>query len=292
MATYTDEALGDCQVGPEKGTVSFSAGLHNWAFTLTVFATMYAKKFGVEIDKMMEKLWGDNFFDPKTKKWTKKHTGEKTCQRAFVQFIYEPIRRVIDAAMNDNKEKLWPMLEKLGVKAKLKPADFDLMGKPLMKRVMQTWLPADVALLEMIIYHLPSPATAQKYRADTLYEGPLDDKYAEAIRNCDSDGPLMLYISKMIPTADKGRFLAFGRVFAGTVQTGQKVSFFSFTQLRNSFSCYAGNLTDGACVLITGSYLGPQLRPRREEGSLRQVHPAHRAVHGPPPGFHRHRARG
>tara|TARA_B110001450_G_scaffold46139_1_gene42857 strand:+ start:1660 stop:2436 length:777 start_codon:yes stop_codon:yes gene_type:complete len=231
MATYTDEALGDCQVGPEKGTVSFSAGLHNWAFTLTVFATMYAKKFGVEIDKMMEKLWGDNFFDPKTKKWTKKHTGEKTCQRAFVQFIYEPIRRVIDAAMNDNKEKLWPMLEKLGVKAKLKPADFDLMGKPLMKRVMQTWLPADVALLEMIIYHLPSPATAQKYRADTLYEGPLDDKYAEAIRNCDSDGPLMLYISKMIPTADKGRFLAFGRVFAGTVQTGQKVSFFSFTQL-------------------------------------------------------------
>jgi translation elongation factor EF-G len=41
----------------------------------------------------------------------------------------------------------------------------------------------------------------------------------------------MLYISKMIPTADKGRFLAFGRVFSGTVQTGQKVSFFSFTQL-------------------------------------------------------------
>ena len=242
MATYTDDALGDCQVAPEKGTVSFSAGLHNWAFTLTVFAKMYAAKFGVEFDKMMEKLWGDNFFDPKTKKWTKKHTGEKTCMRAFVQFIYEPIRRVIDAAMNDNKEKLWPMLEKLGVKAKLKPADFDLMGKPLMKRVMQTWLPADVALLEMIIYHLPSPATAQKYRADTLYEGPLDDKYAEAIRNCDSDGPLMLYISKMIPTADKGRFLAFGRVFAGTVQTGQKVSFLSFFSFTQLFLLLCGQL--------------------------------------------------
>merc|ERR1719218_157579 len=91
--------------------------------------------------------------------------GEKTCMRAFVQFCYEPIRRVIDAAMNDNKDKLWPMLEKLKVKEKLKPADFDLLGKPLMKRIMQTWLPADVALLEMIIYHLPSPATAQKYRA-------------------------------------------------------------------------------------------------------------------------------
>ena len=32
-------------------------------------------------------------------------------------------------------------------------------------------------------------------------------------------GPL----PKMIPTADKGRFLAFGRVFSGTVKTGMKV---------------------------------------------------------------------
>lgn len=44
------------------------------------------------------------------------------------------------------------------------------MGKPLMKRIMQTWLPAHEALLEMMIYHLPSPATAQRYRVDTLYE--------------------------------------------------------------------------------------------------------------------------
>lgn len=42
-------------------------------------------------------------------------------------------------------------------------------------------------------------------------------------RNCDPDGPLMMYISKMIPTSDKGRFVAFGRVFAGTVATGKKV---------------------------------------------------------------------
>ena len=33
----------------------------------------------------------------------------------------------------------------------------------------------------------------------------------------------MLYISKMVPTTDKGRFYAFGRVFSGIVATGQKV---------------------------------------------------------------------
>merc|ERR1711966_77224 len=32
-----------------------------------------------------------------------------------------------------------------------------------------------------------------------------------------------IFISKMIPTNDKGRFYAFGRVFSGTVATGQKV---------------------------------------------------------------------
>ncbi|KAG6687302.1 hypothetical protein I3842_11G064200 [Carya illinoinensis] len=119
------------------------------------------------------------------------------------------------------KDKLWPMLQKLGVT--MKSDEKDLMGKPLMKRVMQTWLPASSALLEMMIFHLPSPSTAQKYRVENLYEGPLDDIYANAIRNCDPEGPLMLYVSKMIPASDKGRFFAFGRVFAGKVSTGLKV---------------------------------------------------------------------
>jgi elongation factor 2 len=38
VSTYHDEALGDVQVDPTRGTVAFSAGLHGWAFTLTKFA--------------------------------------------------------------------------------------------------------------------------------------------------------------------------------------------------------------------------------------------------------------
>ncbi|GFZ05768.1 ribosomal protein S5/Elongation factor G/III/V family protein [Actinidia rufa] len=196
MATYEDPLLGDVQVYPEKGTVAFSAGLHGWAFTLTNFAKMYASKFGVDESKMMERLWGENFFDPATKKWTGKNTGSPTCKRGFVQFCYEPIKQIINTCMNDQKDKLWPMLQKLGVA--MKSEEKDLMGKALMKRVMQTWLPASNALLEMMIFHLPSPSKAQK-------------------------GPLMLYVSKMIPASDKGRFFAFGRVFSGKVSTGLKV---------------------------------------------------------------------
>jgi len=67
----------------------------------------------------------------------------------------------------------------------------------------------------MIAIHLPSPVVAQKYRMEMLYEGPHDDEAAVAVKNCDPDGPLMMYISKMVPTSDKGRFYAFGRVFSG-----------------------------------------------------------------------------
>merc|ERR1719373_1524524 len=75
----------------------------------------------------------------------------------------------------------------------------------------------------MIVSKLPSPRTAQKHRVENLYEGPQDDTAANAIRECKADGPLMVYVSKMVPTSDKGRFYAFGRVFSGTIATGQRV---------------------------------------------------------------------
>merc|ERR1712062_345256 len=88
---------------------------------------------------------------------------------------------------------------------------------------MRKWLPAGEALLQMISIHLPSPHTAQKYRTELLYEGPIEDEVAVAMKACNSEGPLMMYVSKMVPTSDKGRFYAFGRVFSGKVGTGQKV---------------------------------------------------------------------
>jgi len=223
ISTYHDEVLGDSQVYPDKGTVAFGSGLHQWAFTLGKFAGMYSAKFGVEKKALMKRLWGDNFFDAKAKKWKKRGVDDagKPLQRGFCQFVLDPIYKIFQCVMNHENEKVAKMLKSL--KIVLKGEEKDLVGKPLLKTVMQKFLPAAEALLEMIVVHLPSPVVAQKYRADLLYEGPPDDECAEAIRTCNPDGPLMLYVSKMVPTSDKGRFYAFGRVFSGTVRTGQKV---------------------------------------------------------------------
>merc|ERR1712183_838236 len=123
--------------------------------------------------------------------------------------------------MDGNKDKVWKMLSSLNIN--LKAEEKEKEGKQLFKCVFQKWINAAEALLEMIIMKLPSPVKAQKYRAGYLYEGPMDDPCGQSIYNCDKNGPLMIFISKMVPTNDKGRFYAFGRVFAGTVSTGQKV---------------------------------------------------------------------
>lgn len=165
-------------------------------------------------------------------------------------YILDPIFKLFDAIMNfkvnssilltiltfilvDGMTRIWneffsPQKEETAklldtLKIKLTTEDKEKEGKALLKVVMRTWLPAGDTLFHMITIHLPSPVTAQKYRAEMLYEGPHDDAACMGIKNCDSEAPLMMYISKMVPTSDKGRFYAFGRIFSGKVATGQKV---------------------------------------------------------------------
>jgi len=167
----------------------------------------------------MNRLWGENFYNPQTKKWSK--TQGDGAKRAFTMFVLDPIYKIFDAIMNYKKEETQRLLEKLNIV--LKGEDKEKEGKQLLKVVMRTWLPAGDALFEMITIHLPSPITAQKYRMELLYEGPHDDEAAVGIKTCNPEAPLMMYISKMVPTSDKGRFYAFGRVFSGVVCSGQKV---------------------------------------------------------------------
>uniref|UniRef100_A0A915DXD4 Tr-type G domain-containing protein n=1 Tax=Ditylenchus dipsaci TaxID=166011 RepID=A0A915DXD4_9BILA len=139
-------------------------GLHGWAFTLKQFAEIYADKFGVKVDKLMKNLWGDRFFNVKTKKWSTTNDGPD-CKR-------EP--------------EIAKLVERLNIK--LSVEEKELEAKALLKVLMRKWLPAGDTMLQMICIHLPSPVTAQKYRMEMLYEGPHDDEAAVAIKNCDPNG--------------------------------------------------------------------------------------------------------
>lgn len=254
IATYGEDGgpMGDVMVDPAKGTVGFGSGLHGWAFTLKQFAEMYSSKFKIEESKLMGRLWGDQFYNPTEKKWgTQNQAGY---QRGFTTYILDPIYRVFETCMKKPKEEALTLCEKLNIK--LTVEDKENNDKQLLKVIMRKWLPAGEALLQMITIHLPSPVTAQKYRTELLYEGPIDDEAAIGMKNCDPKGPLMMYISKMVPTSDKGRFHAFGRVFSGIVATGMKARIMgpNYTPGKKE-DLYVKNIQ--RTVLMMGRYVEP-----------------------------------
>lgn len=204
-------------LNPSVGNVTFGCGKMGWGFTLPMIADKWKDKLEVDMtrEKFTELLWGENYINPAQGKfYTSPGEGRV---RTFVHFALNPIMRVFNVYKEDNEQKISKMLDRMKIKllSSVKPKD-------RLKITMQKFMHCADALLEMIILHLPSPIEAQKYRVDHLYSGPKDDEYAEGIRNCDPNGPLVMYVSKLFPSKDLSRFYAFGRVFSGSV-TSSKV---------------------------------------------------------------------
>jgi len=220
VSTYKNKKLGDLEVSPDIGNVGFGSGLYSWGFTLDNFINLYASMFGLSRRKLIKKFWGNNYWNPKKEKWVKKNPGNKLT-RGFCEFVLKPLRKLMYLILN-KKKKIYRKLFKT-LKITLSKAELKLRRKDLLMLALQKFIPIKDAVLSMIVDHLPSPVKAQKYRCETLYTGPQDDVTAQAIRKCNTEGALAVYVSKMVPTSDLGRFIAFGRVFSGTVATGQKV---------------------------------------------------------------------
>ena len=93
----------------------------------------------------MKNLWGDRFFNLKTKKWT--NTQEPDTKRGFSQFVLDPIYKVFDCVMNIKKDETSKLVDKLGVK--LTNEEKEQEGKPLLKTIMRKWLPAGETMLQV-----------------------------------------------------------------------------------------------------------------------------------------------
>lgn len=193
ISTYKTENL-NLDLSPELGNVFFGSAYHGWGFGLKQFAKMYAEKFGSDENKLMKQLWGKRYFDAKKKKMvTQSQVENRSLKRTFCKFILDLILDMITAIYNKEKEKYVGTFTKLGIK--FNETELSMDEKDIYKLAMKRFLPLADSLLEGIINHLPSPKQAQLYRYKILYDGPLDDECAEAIRTCNENGPLVfLYI--------------------------------------------------------------------------------------------------
>ncbi|EGC32105.1 hypothetical protein DICPUDRAFT_38852 [Dictyostelium purpureum] len=215
----------DFSVDPKNGSVAFGSALDGWAFRLDSFANRYSQKHNIPKQSLLKRLWGNNYYDDTTKKWTSdpisSANGSKL-ERSFCQFILRPIYQIIRAIMDDDMVKLKQINESLNIKISDQQLEV-LKGKELVKEVLCLFLPLEETVLSMMANNIPSPLYAQKYRVNGLYEGSMDDEYAKSISFCNRDGPLVIFISTLSVNSF-GQINAIGRIFSGTIKKSEKIA--------------------------------------------------------------------
>ncbi|KAL8661624.1 MAG: hypothetical protein Q9202_005452 [Teloschistes flavicans] len=211
------------RLSPEKGNVAFACSGMGWIFTLPSFAKMYAEHYAKADFNPKEfavRLWGDIFFNPKRRSFTRKGTEEKS-KRTFVNFVLEPIYKLFSHTISESPEDLKETLATLGIQ--LKPSQYKSNAKELLKMVCEQFFGQAEGFVDMVVEHIPSPEEGGKKKLDQYYTGPTDTTVASSIENCDQDGPLVIQITKLFNTPDATGFYSFGRVMSGIAKAGQQV---------------------------------------------------------------------
>ncbi|MCJ1272699.1 hypothetical protein MMC21_000486 [Puttea exsequens] len=209
------------RLSPEKGNVAFACSSIGWIFTLPSFAKMYAERYqDINAKDFGIRLWGDIFFNPKRRSFTRKGVEEQS-KRTFVNFVLEPIYKLYSHTISEAPEDLKETLATLGIH--LKPSQYKTDAKLLLELVCEQFFGGAEGFVDMVVEHVPSPAEGAQKKLDRYYTGPTDTKTAEAIAKCDQDGPLVVQITKLFNTTDAQSFYSFGRVMSGIAKAGQQV---------------------------------------------------------------------
>uniref|UniRef100_A0A9J7X368 Elongation factor 2 n=1 Tax=Cyprinus carpio carpio TaxID=630221 RepID=A0A9J7X368_CYPCA len=116
--TYsTDESL---IVSPLLGNVCFASSQYSICFTLGSFAKIYSDTYGdINYMEFAKRLWGDIYFNPKTRKFTKKAPNSNS-QRSFVEILSQVVWDV-DTSLPHVLDELSIHLTKEKLKLNVRP---------------------------------------------------------------------------------------------------------------------------------------------------------------------------
>ncbi|XP_067003308.1 116 kDa U5 small nuclear ribonucleoprotein component [Anabrus simplex] len=220
LSMYSDEE-NSYMVSPILGNVCFASSLYSVCFTLKSFANIYAQTYeNVNVNEFARRLWGDIYFNNKTRKFTKK-SPHNSAQRSFVEFILEPLYKIFAQVVGDVDTTLPAVLDELGIR--LSKEEMKINIRPLLRLICGKFLGDFSGFVDMCVQHIPSPADNAHNKVKHIYTGPLNTDLTEDMCNCDPDGHLMVHSTKMYPTEDCTFFLVLARVMSGTLHAGQEV---------------------------------------------------------------------
>ncbi|CAM6088803.1 unnamed protein product [Calypogeia fissa] len=286
---YEEEEDAEDAFKVELGNVAFASAGDGWGFRIDHFADLYAAKLGASAKVLKKALWGNHFFNPKTKKIVGKKAAAGKLKPMFVQFVLEPIWQVYDVASQgkDGTE----MLNKIIKSMNLTIPSRDLLQKDqklVQQAVMSRWLPLSNTILSMVVECLPSPVSAMPDRIDRLL--PKQDfllgsntevqqkleMVRMAVEVCDSsmEAPCVIFVSKMVavPIEMLPRHTPGGellpnlesQLLAGDVDAGGKECFLAFARV------FSGVISAGQRVFV----LSPLYDPTTKEVDSKHVQEA------------------
>ncbi|QQG39282.1 MAG: elongation factor EF-2 [Candidatus Woesearchaeota archaeon] len=82
--------------------------------------------------------------------------------------------------------------------------------------------PLHNVVLTMVVKHLPDPLQAQPYRVPNIWHGDLNSLEGQAMIKADPKGPVAFICTKIVMDKHAGEVAA-GRLYSGTLRTGQEV---------------------------------------------------------------------
>lgn len=220
ISLYTEDEA-EQVISPLYGNVCFASSYYRLCFTLGSFAKIYSDTYGGINDKEFAKrLWGDIYFNSKTRKFTKKPPSTST-PRSFVEFVLEPMYKIFSQIVGDVDESLPRVCDELGIS--LTKEEKKLNIRPLLRLVCNKFFGDFTGFVDMCVDHIGSPLSNARKKIEHIYSGPMESDLVDMMVQCDPDGPLMVHTTKLYPTQDATCFHVFGRVISGTLYANQEV---------------------------------------------------------------------
>ncbi|XP_055327870.1 116 kDa U5 small nuclear ribonucleoprotein component-like [Paramacrobiotus metropolitanus] len=221
IQTYSEDP--DQQLlSPVYGNVCFASPQYSLCFTLKSFSKIYLDLFGEGFDheEFGKRLWGDVYFNAKTRRFQKKplQTGQS---RSFIEFVLEPVYKIIAQVVGDVDVALDGLMDHLGISLTKEEQKTNI--RPLLRIVFQKFIGEFSGFVDMCIKHIQSPLQNARNKIGQTYSGPLDSYVVKSMVRCDPGGPLMVHTVKNYSTQDASSFHILGRVFSGTLMENQQI---------------------------------------------------------------------
>ncbi|MFX0068223.1 MAG: GTP-binding protein [Promethearchaeota archaeon] len=118
-------------------------------------------------------------------------------------------------------------------------------------------LPVHKAIFNMIVYNLPSPIEAQRYRIPKIWRGTIESEIGSAMMECDEEGPSVIYVNKVL-VDPHAKLISVGRIFSGTVREGSELYLVSAEKKQRiqQVNMYMGDRREVVKEVSAGNIVG------------------------------------